>query len=80
MMKDYKQENFRDDVREAMKPCGLEDQKITLVINDNQITDDIFLEDVNNILNSGEIPNLWEGEDRDYINNEIKPIALENGI
>jgi hypothetical protein len=30
-----------------------------------------FLEDINNVLNTGEIPNLMLGEDKDYINQEL---------
>jgi len=45
------------------------------LINDNQITNDIFLEDVNNVFNSGEVPNLWENEEKDEINKELQEEA-----
>lgn len=45
----------------------------TFLFTDNQIIDEIFLEDINNILNSGEIPNLWEIEEREDIVNSTRP-------
>lgn len=50
------------------------------LINDNQITNESFLEDVNNLLNSGEIPNLWLPEDKELINNELREIAAKKGV
>ena len=43
-----------------MKECSDKDQSITFMFTDNQIVDELFLEDINNLLNSGQIPNLWE--------------------
>jgi dynein heavy chain len=36
-----------------------------------------FLEDINNILNTGEVPNLWQVEDLEEIIGEMRPIAKE---
>jgi len=38
-----------------------------------------FLEDINNILNAGEVPNLYLPEDIEEIMNEIRPYAKEKG-
>lgn len=63
-----------------MLPAGVEDKRMVFLINDNQITSELFLEDVNNILNSGEVPNLWENEEKDKIIQEVRDIASEKGI
>ena len=66
--KTYTQKNFKKDISEgSIRPAGVGGQKISLILNDNQITNEIFLEDINSLLNSGEIPNLWENEKRDEI-------------
>ena len=39
-----------------------------------------FLEDINNLLNSGEIPNLFAPEDRAAINDELSDKAKANGV
>lgn len=32
------------------------------------------MEDINNILNSGEVPNLWQSDEKDAILNDVRPI------
>jgi len=44
-----------------------------------QIKSESFLEDINNILNSGDVPNIYEFEDLDNIYNTMKPIVLDAG-
>lgn len=70
--KDFKQSDFRDNLKKSMIPCGLKMTRSAFLINDNQITNESFLEDINNLLNSGEIPNLWLPEDKDLVLNEIR--------
>ena len=50
------------------------------MITDNQISQESFLEDINNILNSGEVPNLFNKEELDQIDQEMRPIAAEQKI
>jgi len=38
------------------------------------------LEDVNNVFNSGEVPNLWENEEKDEINKEMQEEADRLGV
>ena len=40
-------------------------------MTDSQILDETFLEDINNLLNTGEIPNLMLPEDKDKMQSEI---------
>jgi len=42
---------------------------------DTQIIQESFLEDINNLLNSGEVPNLFETPDMDEIYTAMKPIC-----
>lgn len=36
--------------------CGVEEREVAFLLTDSQIIDEIFLEDISNILNSGEVP------------------------
>ena len=45
-----------------------------------QIVVEGFLEDVNNILNSGEVPNLFEKDELEYVLAATRPKAKEAGI
>lgn len=39
-----------------------------------------FLEDINNILNTGEVANLWAPEDIEEIINNVSPMTRESGM
>lgn len=40
-----------------------------------QIVTESFLEDINNILNSGEVPNLYASDELEKIVNMVRPLA-----
>lgn len=40
---------------------------VAFTITDSQILSETFLEDINNVLNTGEIPNLMQAEGKDKI-------------
>lgn len=51
---------WRDDMRQKLfLGCGVDEKQTVFLLNDTQIIKEAFLEDVNNILNNGEIPNLY---------------------
>lgn len=56
-----------------MRNCSDKNESTTFLFTDNQIISELFLEDINNILNSGEIPNLWELEEWEDIINTTRP-------
>ena len=39
-----------------------------------------FLEDINNMLNSGEVPNLFPADEYEQIISQVRPKAKEYGI
>jgi len=46
-----------------MLAAGCDSLKTTFILTDTQIMHESFLEDVNNILNTGEITNIYAKED-----------------
>ena len=46
-------------------------------MTDSQILDETFLEDINNLLNTGEIPNLMLPEDKDKIQSDIRTVITD---
>ena len=65
LSKNYKPQNFRDDLKEKMLSSGCDAANNTFLMTDTQIMNEAFLEDINNILNTGEITNLYAKEDFD---------------
>lgn len=50
-----------------MCKVAIDNSLVAFTFNDTQITQEGFLEDVNNLLNSGEVPNMLTKEDLDII-------------
>jgi dynein heavy chain len=67
IVKGYGVPQFREFVKELMFNSGIQGQGQTFTMTDSQILTETFLEDLNNVLNTGEIPNLMLPEDKDKI-------------
>ena len=77
IVKGYGQKHFNEFIKERMFETGIEGRKVTFAMTDSQILKETFLEDINNILNTGEVPNLMLQEDKDKIESEVRPIVIE---
>ena len=53
---------------------------LSLFLITKQIKNESFLEDINNILNSGDVPNLYGFDELDSIYNAMKPVVLDSGM
>ena len=59
----YRQQEFREDLRNLYFQAGVENKPTVFLFNDTQVVEESFLEDINNILSSGEVPNLYKPEE-----------------
>ena len=71
---------WHEDVKTFMFAAGCENKPTVFLFSDTQIIKEAMLEDVNNILNSGEVPNLFETEDMEKILGAVRPLAKEAGM
>uniref|UniRef100_A0A4X2L0J5 Dynein axonemal heavy chain 6 n=1 Tax=Vombatus ursinus TaxID=29139 RepID=A0A4X2L0J5_VOMUR len=76
----YNYDSFHEDLRKLYKMAGVEDKDMVFLFTDTQIVVEEFLEDINNILNSGEVPNLFEKDELEYVMAATRPKAKEVGI
>jgi dynein heavy chain len=67
VVKGYSMQNWRDDVKKALMQAGVENKPTTFLFVDTQIINEQMLEDINGILNSGDVPNLYKVEDMENI-------------
>lgn len=51
---------------------GVDNKPTVFLFNDTQIVDESFLEDINNILSSGEVPNLYKPDEFDEVWQRIR--------
>uniref|UniRef100_G3T3T9 Dynein axonemal heavy chain 6 n=1 Tax=Loxodonta africana TaxID=9785 RepID=G3T3T9_LOXAF len=76
----YNYDSFHEDLRKLYKMAGVEDKNMVFLFTDTQIVVEEFLEDINNILNSGEVPNLFEKDELEQVLAATRPRAKEVGI
>jgi dynein heavy chain len=75
----YRTQEWREDVKELMRQVGGKGNSTTFLFTDTQIKQESFLEDINNILNTGEVPNIFPADEKaDATEMVRKPAKEEN--
>jgi len=54
--------NWRDDVTKALMNAGADNKPTAFLFCDTQIINEQMLEDINGVLNSADVPNLYKKE------------------
>ncbi|XP_073527968.1 dynein axonemal heavy chain 14 isoform X2 [Phyllobates terribilis] len=73
----YGHTEFREDLRRVYKEAGVRGRSVVLLIRGSDIVQDSFLEDITCILNSGDVPDLFDREELDGLLVELKAEAAE---
>jgi dynein heavy chain len=74
--KNFGPDMFKEFMKDLMFTSGIDGKSICFMMTDTQIISESFIEDINNLLNTGEIPNLMLPEDKDKIINGMRPVVL----
>ncbi len=61
--KKYKLPEWRQDLKNVLRKCGEQGSPVVFYLSDYQIKDEGFLSDLNILLNTGYLPNLFENEE-----------------
>ncbi|KAL8578359.1 Dynein heavy chain 2, axonemal [Nucella lapillus] len=78
--KHYRKAEFRDDLKKLYYQCGVEDKPTVFLFNDIQVVEEGFLEDINNILSSGDVPNLYKADEFEDIKSTMEDICKKEGV
>ncbi|CAN0221029.1 unnamed protein product [Ectocarpus sp. 6 AP-2014] len=83
--KNYGTIEWHEDLKVCLMQAGVDDKSVVFLFNDTQasisyIVNEGMLEDVNNILNSGDVPNLYGPEEMDRIMTACRPICAKKRI
>jgi len=62
--KGYGKVEWREDLKRMLRLAGEQLKNTVFLFSDTQIVMESFVEDINNILNNGEVPNLFEMDER----------------
>jgi dynein heavy chain len=73
IVKGYNIDSFRDFIKALKLLTGVEGKECTFLFTDTQIVNESFLEDINSLLNSGEVPNIWEPDEKKKIMDDTRP-------
>ncbi|XP_014471742.1 PREDICTED: dynein heavy chain 12, axonemal [Dinoponera quadriceps] len=74
----YGLQEWREDVKWALKNSGGVGKDLVFLLAEEQIRDDAFLDDVDSLLNDGEVPNIFNVEERQEIV-EMTRLAAQGG-
>lgn len=76
VIKGYSMLDFQKNVKDCLKQAGLKQSPTTFLIADTQLVHGLMLEYINNILNSGDVPNIYKKEDYDDISTQCRNEVL----
>jgi len=75
----YGSNEFREDLKKMFLVAGVEREPVVFLFTDTQIVKESFLEDVNGVLNSGDVPNLFASDEKERIINDVRDYAATQG-
>jgi P-loop containing dynein motor region D4 len=73
--KNYRIIEFREDLKNLYRVAGGQNKPTTFLFDETQIKYETFVEDINNILTSGEVPNLFAKDEIPGLLDEV-PLRL----
>ena len=71
--KQYGMSDWHDDLKRVLTSAGADGQDTVFLFSDNQIKLEAFVEDINSILNTGHVPNLFEADELTTIMEKLRP-------
>ena len=78
--KGYGKNEWREDLKKCLKTAGLDNDPIVFLFTDTQIVKEFFMEDINGILNSGDVPNIYGNDEIEAIGGVMRPILASQGL
>ncbi|CAH2225380.1 cytoplasmic dynein 2 heavy chain 1 [Pelobates cultripes] len=76
----YELKQFKNDLKQIMQMAGIEGQQVVFLMEDYQFVHPTFLEMINSLLSSGEVPGLYTVEELEPLLAPLKDQASEDGF
>lgn len=76
----YNMDDFNDDLRSIMRRVGVEGERVCFIFDESNVLSSGFIEAINALLASGEIPGLFDGEDYTALVVATRDSAIRDGI
>jgi dynein heavy chain 1 len=75
----YKAADFEEDLRSVMKRAGVKEEKICFIFDESNALESSFLERMNTLLASGDVPGLFEGDEFTSLIHQIREVVHQKG-
>ncbi|XP_044742040.1 dynein axonemal heavy chain 12 [Chrysoperla carnea] len=76
--KNYNLNEWREDIKRILKTSGGLGKDLVFLFNEGQIKEEAFLQDIDGLLNSGEVPNIYAIDEKQEIL-ELTRLAAQGG-
>jgi dynein heavy chain len=80
VVKNYNMRTWREDVKKCLMMAGVDNKPVSFLFVDTQIITEQFLEDINNILNSGDVTNIYQEKDMEEIQTACKQDCIKRNM
>jgi dynein heavy chain, axonemal len=70
---------YQSGLKHLLLQAGVEGRHMVFLFSDNHIVSESFLEDINNMLNSGDVPGMFAQDEKDRIAADLREWAFEHG-
>ncbi|XP_078610604.1 dynein axonemal heavy chain 3-like isoform X1 [Branchiostoma floridae x Branchiostoma japonicum] len=77
--KNYTNSEWREDVKKVLLKAGSEGKQTVFLFSDNQIKSESFVEDINMILNTGDVPNIFPPDEKADVIEKMQLVARNTG-
>ena len=75
--KNYTSTEWREDLKAILLTGGTSSTPSVFLFSDTQIKQESFVEDISNMLNSGEVPNIFAPDEKMDISEQVRPLARQ---
>jgi dynein heavy chain len=72
--KGYTSFEWREDLKRILRKSAESEMHSCFLFTDTQIKEENFLEDINNLLNAGEVPNIFPQDEKQEIQDAMRKI------
>ena len=73
-------DDFNEDLRSVMRRVGVEGEKVCFIFDESNVLSSGFIEAINALLASGEVPGLFDGEEYSALMSAVRDSAVRDGV
>lgn len=76
----YGIEDFNEDLRGVMRRVGVDGEKVCFIFDESNVLSSGFIEAINALLASGEVPGLFDGDEYTALMSAVRDSAVRDGV